>query len=314
MCSDVSRDSEISTTRVVIVHYPQALQSAVFGLQEAFQLANRACGELALQHCFSPEVSDCTQLSSSPSDLVILPPSLQQDYYLKPDKRLLTWLQQQHQQGAVLASACAGSFILAAAGLLDGRSCTTHWGLAELFKQHYPTLSLRPERLLITHGDIVTAGGMMAWVDLALELIGQTANAQAMRAVGKMLVVDTSPREQRYYQQFRPNLQHGDQPILAIQQQLSAQLAQALSVQRLAEHACMSQRNLLRRFSKATGFSPQQYLQRLRVQQACELLESTTQSSEQIALAVGYHDHGAFRKTFIRVMGLSPAAFRRRFA
>ncbi|SHI16166.1 GlxA family transcriptional regulator [Ferrimonas marina] len=296
-----------------IYSYPNAAKSAVYGLEEAFQFANLACQEQGLETRFAPRVlTEAT--APSGFQVLLLPPAIDSEFYLNPSQEVLQWLQNLHQQGTVLASACAGAFILAGTNLVQGRTLTTHWGLAERFAQQFPNQPLDINAILVDHGDLMSTGGMMSWLDLALELIARYASPSVMRQVGKMLVVDTAPRQQRYYRQFNPDLHHGDTAIVQLQQWLNLHHAEPFSLQSLADKAAMTERTLQRRFLKATGHNPNQYLQRLRVQRACDLLETTPLPFETIASQVGYGDASACRKVFIKLMGLTPSAFRRRFS
>ncbi len=285
-------------------------------------MANLACRDLAISLEFQCDIVNQNHYKhidgkgdQAPSyAAIILPPSLQSDYYLAPEQILMAWLHHHHQRGAVLTSACAGAFILAATGCLDNKAVTTHWGLADLFKQQYPQHHLSVEQILINQGDVITAGGMMSWLDLGFELVAQFSNPSVMRMVGKMLVVDTGAREQRYYQQFSPNYQHGDEAIVAIQHEINDSYSQSLSVSALAKQVNLTERTFLRRFVKATGIKPTQYIQRVRIQKVCDMLESTNHSFEWIANQVGYDDASACRKVFFRTMGLTPGDFRKRFS
>ncbi|WP_281559457.1 helix-turn-helix domain-containing protein [Thalassomonas sp. RHCl1] len=300
---------------VVIIDYPNALQSAVQGLKELFLIANRIIAESQLDTRFAITVA-CPEKelgSVVQSDIVILPPNLDGDYYRAPESGLLTFLNHAHQSGAILCSACAGTFILAQTKLLDHRAATTHWQLADKFNKQYPKVCLKIESLLINDGDIISAGGLMSWVDLGLEIVAQFTRPHIMRTLGKYLIVDTGKREQRYYDSFTPKLSHGNQQILQVQHYIQAHYNQALNIAMLAALACMSERTFLRQFTQATTMKPIQYIQRIRVQKACELLESSTQSFEQISLNIGYDDVNSFRKVFIKVIGLSPSAFKARF-
>jgi transcriptional regulator GlxA family with amidase domain len=153
----------------------------------------------------------------------------------------------------------------------------------------------------------------MAWIDLVLELVAQFSSPQVMRRLSKILLIDTADREQRYYQQFIPNYQHGDKLVLAAQQHIARHYSSMLSVQALAQIAFTTERTLLRRFQQTTKMTPSIYIQRFRVQKACDLLESSKESIENIAYKVGFQNVNAFRKLFVKVMGLSPQQFRMRF-
>ncbi|PSU47655.1 AraC family transcriptional regulator [Photobacterium frigidiphilum] len=301
--------------RVVIIDYPHALQSAVLGFKELFILANKVIVDHNHDMQFVIRIVQPDKMSESvsSSDIVIIPPNLEGSYFKAPSSKLLMFLKDAHRMGAILCSACAGTFILAQTGLLDNRSATTHWQLADEFNEQYPKVSLKVESLLINDGDIISAGGLMSWIDLGLEIVAQFTRPHIMRTLGKYLIVDTGRREQRYYSSFSPKFSHGNEQILQAQHYIQANYNQSLNIVMLAALACMSERTFLRQFTNATTFKPIQYIQRVRVQKACELLESTTQSFEQITLNIGYDDVNSFRKVFIKIIGLSPSAFKARF-
>ncbi|HFD4039586.1 helix-turn-helix domain-containing protein [Vibrio parahaemolyticus] len=175
-------------------------------------------------------------------------------------------------------------------------------------------IPLNCNKILIVHGDIVTAGGMMSWLDLGFELVAKYSSLRVVRQLGKTLVIDTAQREQSYYQQFKPSFAHGDLVIVSIQQIMYQGYTEPLSVHQLAKQVNITERTMQRRFLKATGYNPNQYLQRLRIQNACDYLESTKHSFEWIANQVGYEDISACRKAFINIVGLTPREFRKRFS
>lgn len=308
---------ESTPIAIAICHYPNALKSSIYGLEELFNVANRICREQEIACTFATEIIEAPQAlqqyKQHQFQIAILPPSHIGHYYLTPESELVEWLKNQHQSGCVLASACAGAFILAHTQVLNQRSVTTHWGLVEAFQHHFPKQTLDSNQILIDHGDVLTAGGMMSWLDLGLELVAKNAGVSVLRQLGKTLVVDVAPRQQRYYQQFVPSMTHGDQAILSAQQQINLHFSRPITVSQLASQVHLSPRTLQRRFSQITGYSPNEYLQRLRIQKACDLLETTQYSFDQIAHLVGYQDNAACRKTFIKIMGLAPRAFRQRF-
>ena len=297
-----------------ICHYPNALKSAVYGLEEMFLMANRVCKDQKIEIEFEPMIFNNTKQLSQNFAVILLPPSSQSDYYLNPQIDLIEWLKIQHYQGAIIASACAGAFILATTKLLKNRSITTHWGLSNLFQKQFPNMLLNTNEILIDHGDVISAGGMMSWLDLGFELVAKYSSLNVMRQLGKVLVVDTASRKQSFYQQFNPLLLHGDQAIIVIQQTINLSYTKLVSIQELAKQVNLTERTMQRRFLRATGYNPNHYLQRLRIQKACDLLESSQYSFEWIANQVGYGDTSACRKVFIKTMGLTPKEFRMRFA
>ncbi|MEH6347287.1 MAG: helix-turn-helix domain-containing protein, partial [Bermanella sp.] len=260
-----------------------------------------------------PSKQRAKKAQANNSRIVILPPDISGKYFLTPDEALCNWILTQHKQGAIICSACAGTFILAETGLLNHRPATTHWNLAEQLSKKYLNIQVNSEKILINDGDLITAGGLMSWLDLGLELVAQFMQPAVMRQLGKFLVVDTAPREQRYYRSFKPKMDHGDKVIYSIQHFMQSHYSSNISVMQLSEKSHLSERTFSRHFVGATGLNANEYLQRIRIQKACELLETSTHTFETIAYNVGYEDVSACRKAFIKIVGLTPRDFKARF-
>ena len=303
------------TYQFAIIQYPSCLLSAVYGFDEMFSLANRLCLGSSLPIRIDTDILDLNSLNSGKHyNAVLIPPSMEKSAYESDCPILVNWLNEQHKNGAILTSACAGAFFLAATNAAQHRCLTTHWGLAETFKQRFPEQALDASKILIDQGDIISAGGMMSWMDLGVALIQRFTQASIVRQLGKTLVMDTGIREQSYYQQFMPRFDHGDKAILAVQHYLQRHFLHTNRISELANIAHLTPRTFLRRFHKYTNWKPSDYIQRLRIQAVCNNLEETTLPFESIALNVGYEDAGSCRKTFRKIMGLTPSEFRKRFA
>lgn len=227
--------------------------------------------------------------------------------------RLAEWVAHCHARGAVVASVCGGVFLLAESGLLDGRRVTTHWQFAPELRSRHPRLHVDADRLVIDDCDIVTAGGVLAWADLGLTLVERLLGRTVMCSTARFMLVDPAGREQRFYGDFMPPLHHGDGTIVAIQHWLQKSPLPARSVAALARRAGLGSRTFLRRFSRATGMTPGEYQQRLRIARSRELLEFSRDTVERVAAVAGYGDVRGFRRSFKRMVGLSPAEYRRRF-
>jgi transcriptional regulator GlxA family with amidase domain len=295
---------------VGVLHYPGAQKAAVYGLMDLFESANRLGASKG--RALTPHL--VTEAAPPPRALtaLVLPPSLDAAEALA-DLPLAGWLQARHREGTILCSVCAGAFLLGATGLLAGRPATTHWGLKARFLQRFPDVLLNTDKLVVDDGDIVTAGGVMAWIDLGLLLIGRFLGRPAVLATSRQWLVDPGGREQRFYDCFAPDFTHGDDAVVRVQHLLHAQYGERLTLTAMVERAHVSERTLLRRFQRATGHSPAEYLQLVRVERARERLESSSEGFDQIAWGLGYEDPGAFRRVFRRVMGISPGEYRRRF-
>jgi transcriptional regulator GlxA family with amidase domain len=331
--NDKKRGKSATTARrapveIGLMIYPDCQLAAVHGLTDLFRVANRLGGQLIessrrqirISHWKLDEagleparVFDTHPLAHGPLTALILPPSLDVEPGGKAIARHLRWLIGQHGAGTILCSVCAGAFLLAEAGLLNGRSATTHWIHAQPFATRFPAVRIDTEKLIVDDGDIITAGGVMAWIDLGLNLIERFLSPTVMLATARFFLVDAAGREQRFYSSFTPQLGHGDKPVLKVQHWLQQHIAESPSVTAMATRVNLVKRTFLRRFHKATGTTPTRYLQHLRIGKARESLEFSTLTINEIAWMVGYEDPGSFRKVFHRIMGLSPGDYRRRF-
>lgn len=302
--------------RIGIVNYPGAQRAAVHGLSDLFETAAQLDVErgAALPRLEVVVFTRRRLANAEPLAAVILPPSLVGTPNPRVAAPFLPWLMARHAQGSVLCSVCAGAFLLAETGLLDDRPATTHWVLADAFSQRFPRVQLDTAKLLVDDGTILTGGGVMAWIDLGLRLIERLLGPAVMLATARMFLVDPAGREQRYYASPTPRVGHGDEAILGVQQWLLTHSQGRITMAALARRAGLGERTFLRRFLAATGQTPSAYLQQLRVERARELLELTRLAIDDVAWKVGYSDVSAFRKIFLRIVGLSPGAYRQRFS
>ncbi|MEH6446727.1 MAG: helix-turn-helix domain-containing protein [Oceanospirillaceae bacterium] len=299
------------TPVIAILAYSNAQKAAIYGLTDLLETA----AKFQLEDKKRQEFTVC-QLEEPDEEqylAIIIPPSLGPQQSQQSRAALVTWLTRQHQQGAIICSVCAGAFLLAQTGLLKNRAATTHWALSEKFTQNFPDVLLDSDKLLIDEGDIMTAGGLMAWVDLGLRLVDRFIGTSIMQQTARYFLVDPGGREQRFYRTFSPALQHGDQAILGVQHWLQKHSNTKFTMASLAGKINLTERTFLRRFFKATKLNPSEYLQFLRVGKARSLMESSTLSVDEIAWQVGYQDSSAFRRIFHKTMGLTPREYRKRF-
>ena len=226
------------------------------------------------------------------------------------------WLRCVHRGGARIASACSGALVLAEAGLLDDLEATTHWAYRDLFRLCYPRVRLRPEKSLCcsdARPDIVTSGGSNAWEELALFLITQHVGIeQAVRAAKFWLLADQGGL-QAPYMAMPLGIPHGDAAVRDCQVWLSEHYATRNPIAAMVERSSLASTTFARRFKRATGYAPMDYVQTVRMEEAKQILETTDASVERIGEEVGYEDSASFRRLFKRKSGLTPAEYRRMF-
>lgn len=316
--------------RVALLILPGAAASTVTGPIEICQLANRLARQ---QGAVAPALSLTTvaeDLSPRARRGLILQadetlPTTRQDWVLisaagTPEagefifsEALIDWLKFQHRAGAVMASFCTGSFLLAQSGLLDGGHATTHWQFERLFRQRFPAVDLQIERLVTRFGRLYCAAGAHAWSELVLQMIEQHFGGAIANDCARLLVLERRRDSQLPYTQPLLARDHRDARVHAVQDWLAEHFHEVVKVDDLATLCHLGERHFKRRFKAATGYSPLHYLQQLRVRQAMRLLESTEHPIEAIAAAVGYQDPVFFRTIFRRGTDLTPAAYRERY-
>ena len=326
-------DDDHSPAEIALLLYPGVRTAAVYGMIDLFDAAGGKARALHGARAASLRVSqwkmadggDVVRVADShgehpsrPAAVVVLPAlgDLPTRETAAPFAR---WLTERHDEGAMLCSVCAGAFLLAETGLLAGRTVTTHWSFAKALSRRFPQIRVDADRMIIDDGDIVTAGGIMAWTDLGLMLVERLLGPDVMLETARFLLVDPPGREQRCYAGFSPHLRHGDEAILKVQRWLQGLQEDgadmhAVTLSGMAAIAGLEERTFLRRFGKATGLKPTEYFQQVRVGKARSMLELTTRNVDDVAWAVGYEDPAAFHKVFHKVTGLSPRDYRRRFA
>jgi transcriptional regulator GlxA family with amidase domain len=226
------------------------------------------------------------------------------------------WLRRMHASGALLATVCTGSLLLAESGLLDGRSCAGHWAYGDLFAEAYPRIRFRPGAILDRSSEddgIITAGGVTSWQDLALHLIERFCGPQHAARTAKVYLLGTHEEGQLPFSAMSRRLRTDDAVIADAIGWIAAQPAVTNPVTAMATRSGLRPRTFARRFQAATGRRPIQYVHELRIERARELLEIGREPVEEIGALVGYEDPTFFRRLFRRITGVTPAAYRRAF-
>lgn len=221
------------------------------------------------------------------------------------------WTRRQAARARRTASICSGAFVLAAAGLLEGRRATTHWSRAADLARHFPNVRVEPDRIFVRDGQVWTSAGITAGIDLALALIGDDLGEAIARATAQQLVVHH--RRPGGQSQFSALAEMGapEGRFAALLDWMRGRLAEPLTVEQLAAQAAMSPRNFARAFAAETGVTPAKAVERLRLEAARARVEDTAEPLEQTARAVGFGDPERMRRAFLRAFGQPPQALRR---
>jgi transcriptional regulator GlxA family with amidase domain len=222
-------------------------------------------------------------------------------------------LRAQHQRGKYLAANCSATFLLAEAGLLDGRMATTSWWLSGHFRRTYPNVRLMPDALVTKDDRIFCAAAFSACLNLGVEIVAEFVGARAALSCARVMLVDVNRTTQLPYANLQEQVHHGDDLVLRAQSGLISNMRRPAQVERLADRLGVTTRTLNRRFKAATGETPLEFLQKARIERARGLLETSRLGFDQIVVRVGYEDVSSFRRLFKRGIGISPQEYRRRF-
>ncbi|HET7888175.1 MAG TPA: helix-turn-helix domain-containing protein [Bradyrhizobium sp.] len=255
----------------------------------------------------------------SAADAVIVPGPFVTDverFFARADlmKPLCSALRAQHQRGALLASYCTGSFILAEAGLLEGGLATTHWAKAKIFAQRYPAVELSVSEILTEQNNIICSGAVTTALNMALRIVEKLLDARVAGEVGRIMLIDRNRASQASYAAMEEEAEHSDALVARAQRAMQKSLQAGFNLGELAGALSVSERTLNRRFKRATGEAPLQYLQSLRVDVAKRLLQAKRLTVDAVGERVGYRDLSTFRRLFKRETGLSPRDYQRRFS
>lgn len=248
------------------------------------------------------------------TDLIIIP-AISPDFTdaITRNKPYVDWITSQYQNGAEVASICTGAFLMAQTGLLNGRNCSTHWVAAAAFRTMFPKVNLVTDQIITDENRIYTNGGAFSFLNLMLHLIEKYCGRETAIYSSKVFEIDISRNCQSPFSIFLGQKNHEDEAIKKAQSYLENNVDKKISVEALTSMLALERRSFDRRFKKATGNSPAEYMQRVKIEAAKKNLENGARNINEVMYGVGYVDKKAFRTIFKKITGLSPLDYRNRY-
>ncbi len=248
------------------------------------------------------------------TDLIIIP-SLNHNFEqaINENQLFVDWITKQYKNGAEVASICTGAFLLASSGLLNGKNCSTNWAVEESFRKMFPKVNLQTEKLITDENGIYTNGGAYSFLNLVIYLVEKYFNRQTAIFCSKVFQIEMDRKSQSPFIIFKGQKLHGDEMVKEAQTYIENQFQEKLSIEDLSSHFAVSRRNFDRRFIKATGNTPVEYTQRVKVEIAKKAFETGRKTINEVMYEVGYSDVKAFREVFRKITGLTPLEYRNKY-
>lgn len=247
------------------------------------------------------------------TDLIIIPAFLPQtspEQNIKLNKKTIEWILFQYKNGAEVASLCTGAYVLAASGLVDDKNCSIHWNDADKFRSMFPKVNLVADQIITHEHGLYTCGGAFSFMNLILHLLEKYYGREMAILCAKLFQVDIDRSSQSPYIIFNGQKSHDDDVVLEAQEFIEKNSSDKLSIEKLAKKLAVSRRSLDRRFIKATGNTPIEYIQRVKIELAKKQLEKSRKTIQEVMYEAGYSDLRAFRDVFKKVTGLSPLEYK----
>lgn len=265
--------------------------------------------------CFTGRDTEYRSLPDVPGLQLLIVPAFfgDTDHILQKHRHLLDWIKEISKTGAEVASLCSGSYWLAEAGILTGRTCTSHWRDIDDLRQRYPDTRFMADRVITDHDGVYTSGGSFSSLNLVLYLIDKFCGKETGIWASKVFSLDIDRTRQSHFEIFQGQRAHQDEEILKAQAFIEAAYDKEISVEHMAGQTTMSKRNFIRRFKNATCNTPLEYLQRVKIEAAKKALEKNPESVTSLMMLAGYNDIKTFRKIFKRITGLTPKDYRKKY-
>ena len=256
-----------------------------------------------------------TNISTITKTHLIIIPSLNYNYQktVKENGLLIDWMEKQYKHGAEIASICTGAFLLASSGLLDGKTCSTHWAVADSFRTMFPKVNLQTDKLITDENGIYKNGGAYSFLNLVIYLVEKYYDRQTAIFCSKVFQIEMDRQSQSAFTIFKGQKLHGDEMVKQAQAYIESKVDEKISVEDLSSRFAVGRRNFDRRFIKATGNTPVEYSQRVKIESAKKAFETTRKTINEVMYEVGYSDVKAFREVFRKITGMSPLEYRGKY-
>jgi transcriptional regulator GlxA family with amidase domain len=320
---------KINTITVAVINYQHAMTSSILGIVDILEIVNKFCLTNETPYKFRTTiinasdniinfnkrvVFDSISLNIKDNfDLVIVPPLIDLEHKFDTDKNLLKWLNKMHVKGSYICSVCIGSYVLAQAGLLDGKKATSHWVIEQKLRSDFPSVDLDIDKIVVEDKNIITAGGVTAYIDLCLYIVRKFISMEVAYVCANYLGVDAGRTSQQHYKNLSSIAAHNDNDIQNLIDWINKNYSKSITTRHMAKKISVSERTLIRRFKKSIGELPNNYLQKIRVQKAKQMLINSNDSFEYITHLVGYTNTSSFRSLFKNMTGLNPGTYREYF-
>ncbi|HEX3767652.1 MAG TPA: helix-turn-helix domain-containing protein [Puia sp.] len=233
---------------------------------------------------------------------------------LKKNAAFIPWISKQYKKGAEVASLCLGAFLLASTGLLNGKECSTHWLMANEFREMFPEVTLVDGRVVTEQNGLYSSGGATSYWSLLLHLVEKYAGRDMAIMASKVYALEIDRKSQSPFIMFNGQKEHVDEPIREAQDYIESRVSERISVGELALRFAIGRRHFERRFKKATKNTPVEYIQRVKIEAAKKHFETSRKNVNEVMYDVGYSDTKAFRIMFKKITGLSPLDYKNKYS
>jgi transcriptional regulator GlxA family with amidase domain len=233
---------------------------------------------------------------------------------LKKNAAFIPWISKQYKKGAEVASLCLGAFLLASTGLLNGKECSTHWLMANEFREMFPEVTLVDGRVVTEQNGLYSSGGATSYWSLLLHLVEKYAGRDMAIMASKIYALEIDRKSQSPFIMFNGQKEHVDEPIREAQDYIESRISERISVGELALRFAIGRRHFERRFKKATKNTPVEYIQRVKIEAAKKHFETSRKNVNEVMYDVGYSDTKAFRTMFKKITGLSPLDYKNKYS